>query len=111
MHCVVWTYAVPAGLTKAKSDELFAENAPRYFKVPGLVRKHFGYSEDGKTVVGIYVWQSRRAAEEFYTPQWIAGVTSRWGVAPTRTDYEIPLTVESADGTVVNEARSAGAAT
>ena len=103
MHCVVWTYAAPAGLNKANSDDLFVENAHRYIKVPGLVRKHFGYSDDGKTVVGIYIWQSRRAADEFYSPQWVAGVTDRWGVAPTRTDYEIPLTVESADGTVMNQ--------
>ena len=101
MHCVLWSYAAPAGLTKAKSDKLFAENAHRYVKVRGLIRKHFGYSEDGKTVVGIYLWESKADAEVFYTPEWVAGVTSRWGVAPTRTDWEIPLIVESADGRVI----------
>jgi hypothetical protein len=48
MRCVLRTYVAPEGLTKAGSDELFAENAYRYVKVFGLIPKHFGYSEDGK---------------------------------------------------------------
>ena len=47
MHCVLWSYPAPAGLSKERADELFAQTAQIYVGVPGLVRKYFGYSEDG----------------------------------------------------------------
>ena len=103
MHCVLWSYPSPAGLTKEKADRLFADVAEMYVGVPGLVRKYFGYSEDGETIVGIYLWRSKAEAEAFYNPDWIAGVTSRWGVMPTRSDWQVPQVVESADGRIIRE--------
>ena len=103
MHCVLWSYPAPASLTKEKADKLFADVADMYIGVPGLVRKYFGYSEDGRTIVGIYLWRSKEDAEAFYSPEWIAGVTSRWGVMPTRSEWQIPQVVESAEGKVIAE--------
>jgi hypothetical protein len=110
MHCVSWTYPAPASLTKDKADQLFAQVADMYVGVPGLVRKYFGYSEDGRTVVGIYLWRSKADADAFYNPEWIAGVTSRWGVMPERTDWEIPQVVESEEARVIREPLYAAAA-
>lgn len=101
MHCVVWRYKAPDGLSKEKSDALFAKVADMYIGVPGLVRKYFGYSEDGSAIVGIYLWHSKAEAEAFYSPEWVAGVVSRWGVMPERADWEIPQVVESETGEVV----------
>ncbi|MDB5538816.1 MAG: monooxygenase [Devosia sp.] len=103
MHCVLWTYKTPAGLTKKKADALFLNVADKYVGVPGLVRKYFGYSEDGTAIVGVYLWQSKAAADAFYSPEWFAGVTSRWGAAPDRADWQIPQVVESVSGEVITE--------
>ena len=103
MHCVLWTYPAPASLTKAKADALFADVAAMYIGVPGLVRKYFGYSEDGRTVVGIYLWLTKADADAFYSPEWVAGVTSRWGVMPAKSEWHVPQVVESADGRVITE--------
>ena len=103
MHCVSWTYPAPASLTKEKADQLFAQVADMYIGVPGLVRKYFGYSEDGRTVVGIYLWRSKDDADAFYNAEWVAGVTSRWGVMPERTDWEIAQVVESEEGQVLRD--------
>ena len=73
-----------------------------YVGVPGLIRKYFGYSEDGRAIVGIYLWHSKTEAEAFYSPEWVAGVVSRWGVMPERTDWEIPQVVESETGRVIS---------
>jgi hypothetical protein len=102
MHCVEWRYKAPDGLTKEKSDALFAKVADMYIGVPGLIRKYFGYSEDGSAIVGIYLWHSKTEAEAFYSPEWVAGVVSRWGVMPERTDWEIPQVVESETGRVIS---------
>lgn len=101
MHCVVWTYAVPPSLDPAAIRRQFDAVAGRYIGIPGLIRKYFGLSDDGTSVVGIYLWVSREAADAFYTPEWIAGVTERWGAAPQRADWLVPVVAESAEGHVV----------
>ena len=101
MYCVVWTYVVPPSLDEAAIRRQFAAVADRYIGIPGLVRKYFGFSGDGRSVVGVYLWTSKEAADAFYTPEWIAGVTERWGAAPDRTDWIVPVVAESAEGRVV----------
>src|SRR5687768_16583600 len=101
MYCVTWTYAVPPQLTEALIRQQFAAVADRYLGIPGLVRKYFGLSEDGARVVGIYLWTSKAAADAFYTPEWIAGVTERWGAMPVKTEWIVPVVAESAAGRVV----------
>jgi len=110
MHCVQWTYVTPVNLTKQKADQLFAQVADVYVGVPGLIRKYFGYSEDGKTIVGFYLWHSKVEAEAFFNPEWIAAVTSRWGATPSRSDWEIPQVVESETGDVIRPAAASVAA-
>ncbi len=63
MHCVLWSYPSPVGLTTPMADKVFADVAGMYLGVQGLVRKYFGYSEDGRTIVGIYLWQSKADAD------------------------------------------------
>lgn len=101
MHCVMWTYAVPEELDEPAIRRLFSEVAANYLGVPGLVRKYFGFSEDAESVIGIYLWQSRDAAEAFYTPEWTAGVTARWGAPPRKDEWVVPVVAETHDGTVV----------
>jgi hypothetical protein len=95
LYCVLWTYAVPPQLTEAAIRSQFEAVAENYLAVPGLIRKYFGFTEDGKSVIGIYLWQSREAADAFYSPEWIAGVTERWGAAPVKSDWVVPVVAES----------------
>ena len=46
------------------------------------------------------------AADAFYSPEWMAGVTERWGAAPERADWVVPVVAESSEGTVVGTAMS-----
>ena len=102
MHCVLWTYAVPPALSEDAIRRQFEAVADRYLAVPGLIRKYFGFTEDAKSVMGIYLWTSRETAEAFYTPAWMAGVTERWGTAPVKTEWVVPVVAESAEGRVVS---------
>lgn len=101
MYCVLWTYAVPPQLTESVIRQQFEAVADRYLGIPGLVRKYFGFTADGKSVIGIYLWKSREDADAFYTTEWMAGVTGRWGAAPVRTEWVVPVVAESAEGRVV----------
>jgi hypothetical protein len=101
MYCVLWTYAVPPALSEEAIRRQFTAVADRYLGVPGLIRKYFGFTEDGTSVIGIYLWTSREAADAFYAPEWMAGVTERWGAAPAKTEWMVPVVAESVDGRVV----------
>lgn len=103
MYCVLWTYSVPPELSEDAIQQQFLTVADRYLGVPGLVRKYFGFTEDARSVIGIYLWTSREAADAFYSPAWIAGVTERWGAAPIKTEWIVPVVAESIDGRVVTD--------
>jgi hypothetical protein len=97
MHTVMWTFKVPAGTSKAQLIETINATAHNYEGIPGLVRKYYGIAPDGASLVGIYLWESKAAAEAFYTPEWLATVTRRWASPPQRLEWETPMVVESAE--------------
>jgi hypothetical protein len=97
----LWTYAVPPQLTESAIRSQFSAVAENYLEVPGLIRKYFGFTEDAKAVIGIYLWRSKEAADAFYSPEWIAGVTERWGAAPLKNEWVVPVVAESVEGRVV----------
>lgn len=101
MHTVMWTFKVPDGTSKAALVETINATAHTYQGIPGLIRKYYGIAPDTKTLVGIYLWETRAASDALFTADWIATVTKRWGTAPTRQDFETPMVVESAAGRLV----------
>jgi len=72
----------------------FEASAPAYQQLPGLLRKHYLRAEDGSVGGGIYLWESRAAAEAVYDDTWRERITHKYGAAPTIEYFEIPVTVE-----------------
>ncbi len=101
MHTVMWTFKVPAGTSKAQVTETISATAHTYAGIPGLIRKYYGIAPDGGSLVGIYLWENRAAADAFYTADWVAMVTRRWATPPQRLDWETPMVVESAERRLV----------
>ena len=56
-------FSLPEAITRAQAREIFRNTAPRYLDMPGLVRKYYILSEDGRTAGGMYLWRSRADAE------------------------------------------------
>lgn len=42
----------------------------------------------GKVAGGVYMWESREAAERFYSGEWLAGIRARYGSQPKITYFE-----------------------
>ena len=101
MHTVMWTFKVPAGTSKDQIVETIKATAHSYAGIPGLIRKYYGIAPDGSSLVGIYLWESEAAANAFYTPDWVATVTKRWGAAPQCQRWDTPMVVESAEQRLV----------
>ena len=101
MHTVMWTFKVPAGTSKSQLKETVNATAHTYEGIPGLIRKYYGISPDGSSLVGIYLWENRAAADALYTPEWVSLVTKRWAGPPMRQEWETPMVVESAERRLV----------
>ena len=101
MHTLMWTFKVPAGTSKAQLLETIAATARSYEGVPGLIRKYYGITPHGSSLVGIYLWESAAAATAFHTADWVAMATRRWGAPPQRQEWETPMVVESAERRLV----------
>ena len=101
MHTVMWTFYVPEGKTKDDLRGIIKSTAHNYLNISDLVRKYYGIADDGQSIVGIYLWKSRKAAERFYTPAWVQNVAERWGAVPTCAQWETPMVAETAQGRLV----------
>jgi hypothetical protein len=97
----MWTYKLPAGTSKGQLIETINATAHNYEGIPGLIRKYYGITPDGSSLVGIYLYESVVAANAFHTADWVAMATKRWGVTPQRQEWETPMVVESAERRLV----------
>lgn len=101
MHTVMWTFQLPSGTTRNEAVETIKATAGGYQGVPGLIRKYYGLTEDETSLVGIYLWESRAAADAFYTKDWEARVSARWKTQGVRQDWMTPMVVESAENRLI----------
>ena len=62
----------------------------------GLIRKHYLNGETGTG--GVYLWESRGAAEAWFTEERLADLTGRFGIRPRLTWYDTHVTVDNLQG-------------
>jgi hypothetical protein len=74
----------------------FNTTAPSYRGRDGLHSKAYIYAEDGRSLGGFYVFNSRDDAEALYTDAWRVRVTEIYGVEPTVQYFEVPVLIENA---------------
>lgn len=87
-----------------------AATAPIYRGLAGkgLIRKDYLNGDTGTG--GVYLWESRAAAEAWFTEEWIGELTTRFGARPRLTWYDTHVTVDNlkhetrVDGTVMQTA-------
>jgi hypothetical protein len=96
MITAVVRFRLPQGTTSDDAKAMFEKSAPNYRGVPGLVRKYYLYGDD-QTGGGVYLWNSRDAAERFYSDSWKSTIAQRYGAQPEILFYETPVIVENAD--------------
>jgi hypothetical protein len=60
--------------------------APIYVDKPGLKCKYFLNGAAGGG--GVYLWESREAADAWYNEDWAGEIEARFGAKPTLTYYE-----------------------
>ncbi len=91
----------PISLDEARS--IFLSTAPKYRNAPGLVRKCYVRAEDGSSVGGIYLWETRAAAETMYTEDWKAFVREKYGTEPIVTYLDSPVVVDNVTHEIITD--------
>jgi hypothetical protein len=94
-------FKLPKQMTTDKAQAVFAETAPKYREVKGLIRKYYLLSEDGETAGGVYLWNSRQAAEQLYTDDWKAFIEQKYGTKPSVTYFASPVIVDNLVGQII----------
>ena len=100
MIVAIVTFQLPQATTLAEVTKTFQSTAPKYQGVPGLLRKNYFLSEDGKRAGGIYVWKSRADAERMYTADWVKFVESKYGTPPRIEYLHSPVMVDNREGSI-----------
>lgn len=97
-------FALPEPISLAEATRRFESSAPKYRNLPGLIRKCYVRSEDGRSAGGIYLWESRAAAEAVYNGEWRERVETLYGVAPTIAWFDTPVVVDNLAGGAITKA-------
>jgi hypothetical protein len=97
-NCIV---IVQFDLPKRTEDQAIkggTGSAPTYRNLAskGLIRKDYLNGETGTG--GVYLWESREAAEAWFTEAKIAELAGRFGVRPRLTWYDTHVTVDNLKG-------------
>jgi hypothetical protein len=100
MIVTITTFQLPNPATLAEITKTFQSTAPKYQGIPGLIRKTYFMSEDGRRAGGIYVWESREAADNVYTPEWRKFVEGKYGTPPLIEYLHAPVEVDNTKGTI-----------
>ena len=100
MIITIVTFPLAQPTTLAEITSTFRATAPKYQGLPGLLRKNYWLSEDGRRAGGIYVWQSRADADRLYTEEWKKFVTEKYGAPPVIEYLHSPVMVDNRDGSI-----------
>ena len=103
MITVITTFQLPKPITREEARRTFLITAPTYQGVAGLFRKYYFLSQDGKTVGGIYLWNSRAEAEAMYTERWRAFVRDKYNADPSVTYFDSPVVVDNLSHEILSD--------
>ncbi len=98
MITAVVLYDLPGSIGLEECRKHFTMIAPDFLKAPGFVRKQFICEQEGRVAGGVYMWESRQAAEKFYTGPWREGIRARYGNDPRIQYFETVALADKASG-------------
>ena len=92
MITAIVQFKLPPHIDLAACAAHFRAIAPGFRDV---IRKQFIYAEDG-WAGGVYLWQTRAAAEAFYSGPWLDGIRERYGTDPHIKFFETACITDNA---------------
>jgi hypothetical protein len=87
---------IQAGVGKERIAQGFAASVPSFQKIPGLLRKYFITSADGK-FGGIYIWRDEASAQSWFTPAWRDRIQKEYGQPASLEWFDTPILLPGQD--------------
>jgi hypothetical protein len=103
MHAMITaivTAKIPQGMTKEQYLEHAQRIAGRFQAIPGLIRKQFLFSDEQGAAGGVYLWESRAAADACYAGVWRDNFRAAFGAEPQIAFFDSPVVVDNEAHTV-----------
>lgn len=88
--------------------QLLQQSAPKYQKIPGLIRKYFIHS--GSRAGGWYEWENQAFADAYFTDAWAGYIKEQYGAWPEIEYFDCPCVVDNSANTIVFAAGAANPA-
>ena len=104
MITAIVQFGLPKPVSLEEFERMFASTAPKYQNLPGLIRKYYLRSDDGRRAGGVYLWESKAAAEAVYTGEWKARVEQLYGSTPEISWFDTPVIVDNSAGGAATKA-------
>jgi hypothetical protein len=80
---------------RGRLEAIAREAVPNFEGLPGLRLKAFTVDEPARRAVNFYLWESREAAEGFFTPEIAEMITGLFGMAPNIEFAEVTALVDN----------------
>lgn len=104
MITAIVTARIPKGMTRQGYIENTNKIASRFQQIPGLIRKNFLFSEEQGLGGGVYLWESRAAAEACYAGVWRENFVKAFGAEPNIAFFDSPVVVDNVLGKIIQAA-------
>jgi Putative mono-oxygenase ydhR len=104
MITVIVQFSLREPISLEDAARAFESTAPKYQGLRGLVRKYYLRSQDGRRAGGVYLWQTRAAAESVYDTEWKARVKQLYGSEPEISWFDTPVIVDNQAGGTITKA-------
>jgi heme-degrading monooxygenase HmoA len=95
MVTVIVNYELAPSLNPEKVRTFYEQAVPKFEQMPGLIRKYFLLSEDGRYGGSVYLWETREQALAFHDERWKEFMRGKYGHRPHVTIYECPIVVDN----------------
>jgi hypothetical protein len=100
MHTVIVTYKIDRDFDRQKLIEMFSAASPMFQNASGLVRKYFCFQADISTGKSVYLFESRNAADDFFSEAFLQQMEKLFGNRPEAIHLDTLMIIDNAAGTV-----------
>lgn len=102
MVTVVVQYRLAPSLSPEKVKSYYEQAVTKFVKKPGLIRKYFMLSEDGRTGGSVYLWETQEQALAFHDESWKEFMRGKYGHRPQVSMFDCPIVVDNNSGEVTH---------
>jgi len=94
MITAIVRFPLPRGMSPDDVKAAYEHSAPQFRGAAGLIRKYYLLGAD-QTGGGVYLWESREAAETMYSDTWRQRISERFGAPPRIEYFDTPLVIDN----------------